>query len=323
MNILKQAFTLIALAVVLAGCVGIGQREVTVDANNGLTINEFSADFGLIYDNEPTAVYLEIENVGGTTATAVAAQIYGVSGWTIAPAANTQTIGSLEKPDIATNVPGEFTALQWTIDPPALPEGLQQVFKVSSRVRYDYYTNSVSNIDVISRAQYNLLRRTGEMEQVPIETSNTNGPVKISIDVLAPIKLDEVGSPTVGTTEKNLLIYVRNVGDGIPFGGGASPIPTWPAEGNIGDISLKISTTATGVDLIDCIGHVGTVTGTTGVTETILLRNGYESYKGVCTVSMPNDFAEGVPSETLTLKMEATYGYYIDTPIDVTVMSST
>lgn len=315
MNILKQVYTLIVLTVVLAGCIGFGQREVVVDANNGLTVNEFSSDFGLIYDDEPTALYLEVENVGGTTATNVKAQVYGVSGWTITPSANTQTIGSLEKPDIATNVAGEFSALQWTVDPPALPEGLKQVFKVSSRVRYDYYTNSISNIDVISRAQYDLLRRTGELEQVPIETANTNGPIKISIDVLAPIKLD-AGS---GDTEKNLLIYVRNVGDGIPFGGSTGTISDWPAADNIGEISLTISTPASGVTLTDCIGGTGS---SNSITNTILLRNGYESYKGVCTLVIPNTFADGVPSETIPLNMEATYGYYIDTPIDVTVMSS-
>ena len=182
---------LIILAVVsiifVSGC--IGGREVTVDANNGLKVNEFSSDFGLIYDDEDTTLYLEVENVGGTTATNVMAQVYGISGWDKPlPADKIKTIGSLEKPDVATNVPGEFSALQWIIDPPALPEGLRQVFKVSSRVRYDYYTNSISNIDVISRAQYNLLRRTGEMEQVPIESSNTYGPIKMTVDMLAPIK---------------------------------------------------------------------------------------------------------------------------------------
>ena len=144
---MKKALVLIALIVLIAGCAGFGQREVTVDANNGLKVNEFSSDFGLIYDNEPTAVYLEIENVGGTTATNVRAQLYGVNGWDSVLPSREQSIGSLEKPDIATNVAGEFSALQWTIDPPALPEGLKQVFKVSSRTRYDYYTNSISNIE--------------------------------------------------------------------------------------------------------------------------------------------------------------------------------
>ena len=119
------------------------------------------------------------------------------------------------------------------------------------------------------------------------------------------------------------MIYVRNVGDGIPFGGTETGNPdTWPEEGNIGDIRLKLSTPAPGVELRDCIGKTGTVTGSTGVTNVITLRSGYESYKGVCTLIIPNDFAEGVPKETLILNMEAVYGYYIDTPVDVTVMST-
>ena len=319
---MKKAIVLIALIVLIAGC--ITERSVRTDANNGLQVNEFSADLDTMYDNEDVTIYLEVENVGGTTANDAKARLYGIDSWNIS-GSNVRDIGDLEKPDIVTGVPGEFDSVMWTITPPNLPEGLQQPFKVSSRVRYEYYSNSVTNIDVISRAQYDLLRKTGELEQVPVTSTNTNGPIKIDVEVMEPIKLDAPAEGSINKTEKNVLIYVRNVGDGIPFGGDVSNVPDWPDDTTIGKLELEVKTPGApdSVELKECFGREDSTKGNTGLTDVeITLRSGYESYKGVCTLVIPDDFADAVPTETITLTIESTYGYYIDTPLDVTVISS-
>lgn len=75
----KVSLVLIIIALVaFSGCTG---KSATVDPDNGLKINEFSADPTSVNYNDNTMYFLDVENVGGTTAKCVVAELYGAEDW--------------------------------------------------------------------------------------------------------------------------------------------------------------------------------------------------------------------------------------------------
>ena len=69
---------LIALLILTSGC--IGGREVKIDANNGLLITEFTADPLTVEYSDPVLFFVDVENVGGTTASNINIILYGIKG---------------------------------------------------------------------------------------------------------------------------------------------------------------------------------------------------------------------------------------------------
>lgn len=70
-------FLLVALVAVASGCVGSSNRN----PNDAIVINEFSADPKVAEPDDIVSVFLDIENVGGTTARCVTAEIFGDESW--------------------------------------------------------------------------------------------------------------------------------------------------------------------------------------------------------------------------------------------------
>ena len=68
---------LIALIVVVSGCAATSNRN----PNEAIVINEFSADPSVAEPDDVVSVFLDIENVGGTTARCVTAEMFGDESW--------------------------------------------------------------------------------------------------------------------------------------------------------------------------------------------------------------------------------------------------
>ena len=69
---------LVASMVFVSGCIGGG---VKTDSNNGLTVNSFSVEPVIAEASDNVRFFLDVENVGGTTATCVKSELFGVDGW--------------------------------------------------------------------------------------------------------------------------------------------------------------------------------------------------------------------------------------------------
>ena len=69
---------LIGALIFASGCTGGGVHS---DKNNGLAANSFAAEPSVAEATDNVRFYLDIENVGGTTATCITSQLYGVDGW--------------------------------------------------------------------------------------------------------------------------------------------------------------------------------------------------------------------------------------------------
>ncbi|MBS3051650.1 MAG: hypothetical protein J4400_05890 [Candidatus Aenigmarchaeota archaeon] len=75
---MKPYIILLLLAVIVAsGCVATSNRN----PNDAIVINEFSADPPLAEPDDVVNMFLDIENVGGTTARCVTAELYGDESW--------------------------------------------------------------------------------------------------------------------------------------------------------------------------------------------------------------------------------------------------
>jgi hypothetical protein len=68
---------LILSIIFISGCTS----NVNVDANNGIVINEFSADPVTAEPDDMVNFFLDIENVGGTTAKCISAELFGAESW--------------------------------------------------------------------------------------------------------------------------------------------------------------------------------------------------------------------------------------------------
>ena len=105
----------LSLTVFSAGCIQGGNRTVTVSSTDGIVIKEFSTDLDRYEKAEPIPLYLDIENVGGTTANDVKLYILGAS-WDDTPcpgnvSCDSYTLSdSMSPPDLSTQppVPGDF-----------------------------------------------------------------------------------------------------------------------------------------------------------------------------------------------------------------------
>lgn len=68
---------LVALVAIASGCVATSGKN----PNDAIVINEFSADPGVAEPDDVVSVFLDIENVGGTTARCVTAETFGDESW--------------------------------------------------------------------------------------------------------------------------------------------------------------------------------------------------------------------------------------------------
>lgn len=301
---MKNVIPLILLSVVLvAGCTTGGESRPTVVVNNGIVINEFSVDPDVIDSSigETATLFLEIENVGGTTAKNVKAILSGVSGLQVTNPE--KDVGTLSPPDITVQppTPGEFEVLQWTLNPVQLPEGIKHPYQVSVRVEYDYITTGVITIPLYMKEEYKRRMQRGEPVKTTLTVTNTNAPVKIDMTGETPFVARSTGD--VGSYR---LIF-RNVGDGVPSTNGVD-----------GLILGKVRIVGGNAEFEDCLGETsGTeiILDPTDPVKQIKLRRG-ESDKRLCNIK----YTGSAQTDTITIEFELTYRYYIQSEVTVVVI---
>lgn len=74
---MKYYIIILSLLVLITACTG----SINTDDNNGIVINKFDADPDQAETDDRVNFFLDVENVGGTTAKCVVAEIYGVDSW--------------------------------------------------------------------------------------------------------------------------------------------------------------------------------------------------------------------------------------------------
>ena len=300
---MKTLFAVLGLVLIIlaSGCVGT-TRPVIVSATDGLVINEFSSDITRYEDTEPVSLYLEIENIGGTTATNVDVSIIGAP-WDADPNPSGSQNFELEPPDLlpVPPVPGEFKIFSWDLEPYIeLPQGVELPVILTSRIEFDYSSNGVTQVPVINREEYKRRTTLGlEIPSLP-NVTNSNGPVHIDVDQRGLPVVIESGE----TQEASLRLYIKNVGTGAPI-----------KNYDIGNITIDLDLISTlDAEFTDCLG----ATSGTSASKEIVLRRG-ESVTVPCTINI-----ESVPTlyDYISVVFSTNYRYYIEQPLTVTIVGT-
>ncbi|MBI5347476.1 MAG: hypothetical protein HZB66_02605 [Candidatus Aenigmarchaeota archaeon] len=297
---MRLKFVVLVLSlIVISGCV---QREVRTDENNGLVINAFEADLYRVEEGEQFTLFLEVENVGGTTAENVKSNLYGAS-WA---SPGEKTVSKLSPPDIVSSppIPGDFYQVEWMLDAPDLEEGVEQDFRLVTRINYDYNSNPVSNIPALSKEEYRRKTMKGEVVDEGISTSNTPGPIKVYVTGSSPII---VRSDLVEGEDNQYVMRIAftNVGYGIPI-----------TDNVDGKIKGHVKIMGIGATMENCLGV--DVNGNEADFD-VVLRSGQDVTKG-CTINIDKDEWGMLPKETVTLEFSLSYQYYIDKDITITAI---
>lgn len=310
------AFALV-LVVLAAGC--IGGQKVRIDENNGLVINDFSIDPAEVESGRPFRIFLEVENVGGTTARDVKAFLFGAS-W-VPNSATLEKWGNriIGPPDVLTQSPGGTLATSWdatVLGPaPLLPEGVVHTFKLTGRVTYNYSTSAVVNIPMFNEEEFLRKKKIGELIDATLVVSNTNAPIKVAIEGTSPVVVRNPFYDGLPQEEVFYRIHFLNVGSGIPI------TEAQTGQELTGLVGGTIILQGDGLRFKECLGATGTNIVQIPRTEQggALIR-GASSAIVPCTISVDRALWQTKPQGTATLVFDLEYKYFVDKEASLTVI---
>ena len=312
---MKKILFLLVAVILVAGC--IGQRPVRLDANRGVTINLFTASPTSTKSGNPVLFELEIENVGGTTAKGVTAELFGVeSQWRLASAGNAVVpdtrlegpFARLRPPSLDKDLPGDFKIIQWELVTPEVPQGVAPEFPVTARVQYDYNTSGFLRILSISNEELKKREILNQPVGDPVEFLNSQGPIKISIGERnrQPIVVD-LDDPEPYEYFP-MRIEVTNVGDGFPITGN-----------DFGRFTGTIELRGAGATFDTCLGQTGGTFIDLNDAEIPTKLRETKTVALQCDVKIDKAQWGTRGFDTVTLEFNIFYRYFVDQTVTVKV----
>lgn len=320
---MKKLWIILVLALILAaGC--IGQREVTTTANNGITINMFTATPVSARTGELVLFDLEVENTGGTTARNVQVDLFGVENqWrtstgSMIDSTLTKPMGTLKPPLPDRSIPGDFKMQQWDIMTPNIPQGVSPALDIEAWVSYDYNTSGHLKVKAVSEDEWRRKQLQGEEILNPVEIINSNGPIKLSI----PANYQNAIIVDTQTSDEDYVVQpfrieFQNVGSGYPI--------TLEDDGTIrgagGRLHGTLQLFGPGVEFEDCLGATsGTIVDFNDAQIPVRLR---ESAGGTlpvaCSIRIDKDVWATRAEDTFQFVFNIFYRYYTKQTATVTV----
>ena len=319
---MKVAVILLLAAVVLAsGCTN--NRAVNTSDSRGITINSFSASPVKANTGELVLFDLEIENIGGTTARNVQANLYGVEGqWkditgNVIDSTLTKWGDLTMTPPLPDkNIPGAFRIAQWQIMTPDIPQGITTGIPVEARVTYDYNTSGFLQVKLISQDEWRRKQLISEQVTDPFAISNSAGPLKMSIDqrFQKPIVVDVSSSDLTYP----FRIQIDNVGDGFPI----TPEDDSTIRGAGGRLQGTIDLLGPGAQFDECLGITsGTHIDLDDADIMVRLREvGHGSVPIACNVKIDKNTWGSRPEDTMKMIFNIRYRYYVSSSANVVVV---
>jgi hypothetical protein len=217
-------FSVMAVLVV-SGC-------TQVDTGNGVNVLEFGPDLSRVYPGEVVNFNVRFQNLGSLDAEDVFAELLGLDEDWYDPGFGDWHSGeklpnekecryteagfhkTLLAPNPQYGTPGEKQSCSWTYRAPGedkVPRDMERVYPVTARVFYDYRTDVVKLIPLLSKNEVLKLQDRGETIEFG-DVSSTTSPVKISLQSDSPIRVLGDGN----SVEFPIRIDIENVGGGTP-----------------------------------------------------------------------------------------------------------
>jgi hypothetical protein len=303
---------IIGLVVLASGCTntGGGTSDVSYTPNTGVTVEEFSAFPTQVFSGDGTDLSATLRNTGEVTARHVTLQITNVPfgtnpGWTNDDGSGspqlfgTGTDLSPGNPD--TGVPPSPVTDSAALTAPSLGEGVTISYDFVGELAFDYRTEAVSEIEVVSESQY---RQQGLSRGQP-SVDNSAAPVKIGVRSSTPIIVQDDD----GTISSPICVTVRNSGSGVPTLNAESNTDSYISNGNrnpdeaLNKVELTVNFPGLGSST-----SVVELRGNSGVECFEFGSNG--------AFSQPTDSEVGT---TYPVQITANYRYEKDTSTSVTV----
>jgi hypothetical protein len=317
----KYLIILLLAVIVVSGCTS---RPAKQNFQEGLVINSFDVSPLSVRDGELVIFGLDVENIGGTTATNAQVDLYGVENqWrdstgSLVQDTQTKELGTLRPPDMSRNVPGQFKLVQWQLMTPSIPEGITHNVPVEARVSYDYKTNGYIDIPAISEAEFNRKRMNNEQVDLPAVLVS-QGPITMTMDQkFSPIRVD-MSDTTTNEQQWPLRIIFKNVGQGFPITPETNDNFIGSAGGRLtGTIKL---TGAGNPQFSDCLGFTsGTEIDLDSADILPRLRDPTGDFPVACTISIDKtSWGDSRPEDRIKLTFELAYRYYVKSEATVIV----
>ena len=314
---MKKSLLVLVLAVLVAGCVG--SQRINVDPNRGLTIISFNANPSSVNAGESVLFDIEIENIGGTTASNAQIDLFGVENqWRDSfgnPIDSTLTkeLRTLKPPEPTRGVPGQRRLEQYTLITPPVPQGVSPTFTIEARVTYDYNTSGFIDIPAVSEDEW---RRKQILKETisPPTVVNSAGPIKMSMETrFSPIRIDTTSDED--TEIWPLKIILQNVGDGFPI----TPEDSETIRGAGGRITGTIQILGPGAEFSECLGETSGTLIDLDSTEVILKLRQDGSVPIACTISIDKGAWGDRPEDSVKLIFELFYRYYVSSAASIQV----
>lgn len=212
MNKAMLALLPLALVILVSGCTAPG---FTTAGGAGVVIEAFDPDFSQIYSTEKVQLQLQVRNTGSVDANVVEANVLGIDKtlWTLVSSESTCSEGTIAEellaPDPARGTGGGQKSCIFTYEVPKnIPEGLSMTFNPTVRVGYEYDSQIVKSLTLLSGEEARRLQQQGSA--FPAETvSSSTGPISLDITTKGPIRM------FTNSVEFPLEINIRNVGGGV------------------------------------------------------------------------------------------------------------
>jgi len=302
----KLLFLAVVLSIVLVcGCNG-GQYKVQ---NAGGVIQDFSFDFGSVYDDDTVVLTAEVQNVGGKEIASTDLYVYGqtIGGdttvWQVDQAIptvsqttpyihDTFSSSSFMPPDEEQGIPGGSLIYTFILRPPDMLDGIPAVRQdFYARLCFPYSTSTLTQVELTSKNEMRANRVSG----TKAETINAAGPIQLELKTQKNIR-------SIAGKELPLVFSVRNVG------GGFATLDT---------VGCSVDTDTKDRDRVSVEVTVDGVAATCTGDGNVYLK------KGEGTVYCTHAFGDATtPKTNFRVVATAKYNYYVEKAASVQVQDS-
>ncbi len=299
-------FSIVSI-VFLAGCA----RGPSAPVGNGLVIKSFSPEFSSVDSGAPVSFLLTVQNLGEVKATAVKAQLFGLStDWILTPplgSVQPLTPSSLAAPDPLSGLQGEETTQEWTATTPSKVTDVN--YDASLRVYYGYTTAAGGLVRFVSSTYQRSLTQQGQQLAQPIgviSSTSSGGPLLITILARTPVV------SATGDSTGRVQIEIQNVGSGRVYDLDSGKSEPEIVLDRIKEIKIG------GVGDGKCAGvddSTGIVT-LSGLNAQKLLTGKSRTIN--CEIKTGDVITQNF--KNVELKIDITYNYFVDSATSITVL---
>jgi hypothetical protein len=302
----KLAILLVA-AVLVAGCVG---QTPTTTTGNGLAITSFTSDTASQMSGRNVRLFLNIENQGESVIDHNKTLIYlngpigsGLLQWQLTEGTKATKIErDLNPYDSLKDIPAGTASAKWTITAPQMEAGQQKTDTFTARAYYDYETRVDGQVTAYSEAESVAAKQRGETLATATFTS-TSGPLSVSVR--------SIPDPAIvtGTDETvTLEVTLENTGGGTVY-----------TNGLINALTVEPNITYDDLNRVNMTVDAGTLNSTIQGT-----CNGQQEMIGGKPTTLTCDIKVPMPATKTSypIKISLGYGYYVDSPIQLTAVGS-